>query len=1701
MLTLLVLSMFTFLLKVLPVKPDSGTWTVDDDGPADFSSIQDAIFSPDVMARDTIYVYNGLYYENVIINKTLTLIGEDKSNTIIDGSEPSETNATVFILADFVNMSDFTVARTEVGEGIHIEDSQYCEVHDNIVCYTDGRGIVSVGGGNNKVYNNIVHDTGGFGGIEAIYSDNNTFYNNTAYFNQWGVATNHGSYNRIYNNTVYDNYGSGIHIDWPSAGNMVFNNNVSSNAAAGIAVMNQANETVIEGNKISGSFWGINLLESSNDSIFGNTITANQGGVSLFESSKVTINENDITNNEVGILLGFDSNDNIICGNTIMTSYNNSIVISHSSMNKILENILTSNSNGIQIHDSSNSNTISENIITNNGCGVEIRASVQNKFFHNNFIGNTQQVAIVTPDDFNVWDDAYPSGGNYWSDYVGIDVYNGPYQNETGSDGTGDTPYVIGDNNQDNYPLIEPWYGEEFITIGTTATITVLDPAVAYLMFDWEIFNNIGEGLLKYKPGTTDLISGIAKNYTISPDGLNYTFNLREGMYFTDGEPLDAAAVKWSIDRVAYLNLDPSRLVSDFVDSVEVVNNLTVKFILKKAASFFPALVTTTPYFPVSSKSYPANETAEPTVGHYGPYKIKSWTRDAELVLEANPNYYGAQPRSRYVVIKFFSNATMMRQALENGRIDMAWLGLRPMDIVELRENPDFNIVESHDSIIRYLTLRCDMMPFDDVRLRRAVAAAINRTRICAEAYMGTVDPLYSMVPMGMWSHINAFKDEYGVRNLTLSRQLLAEAGYGESEKFVFDLWYYSAYADTAAIIKSDLEETGMINVTLIGASLAEILENMPEGIMQSFLLGWLPDYLDPDAFLTPFVYSDLSPELGVFYNSTAMDSILDEATVEPNMTVRTELYENAQRLLAEDAPLVPFCQGTLYAVAKPNIKGIYLSPTSLLPYYTIYKHTPSTRYPWPMFHNNLRHTGYTESPAPNTNQTLWNFTTGGLLYGPVVADSRVYVGSGDKNVYCLDALTGVLIWNYTTGDWVGSSPAVVDGRVYVGSDDRNVYCLDALTGAQIWNYTTGYWVFSSPAVADGKVYVGSCDNKVYCLDALTGILIWNYTTGNFVRSCPAVVDGKVYVGSDDNKTYCLDALTGAQIWNYTTSGFVGSSPAVVDGRVYVGSGDKNVYCLDALTGVLIWNYTTGSYVFSSPAVVDGKAYVGSCDNKVYCLDALTGAQIWNYTTGYCVTSSPAVADGKVYIGSYDFNVYCLNASTGAKIWSYKTGDCVHSSAAVADGMVYVGSDDHTVYAFGNVIRVPQDFPTVQEAVYVAESGATIIVAPGIYYESVVINKSVTIIGLPGSDPIFDGGGSGIGFTITGTSEVTITGIVITNYAQAIVIDDSSNCKIYNNIMTQNAKSGIETNNAANNLIYNNIFQENCGTGACAISLTQYSTGTTIYNNTIILNSIGLNIASSGNTIYWNIFIDNTKQVQAVALLSNNWDNGYPDGGNYWSGYTGVDEKSGPSQNLAGSDGIGDTPYTIDVPNNIIDGYPLMKPFSQHDIGITNVIPSKTIVGQGFTLRIDLKILNFGIHNELFTATIYADATIIATQTISLTRRNCTTVTFTWNTSGFVKGNYTIKAIADTIPGEVDTTDNTYMAGHIIVAMVGDIVPDGTVDIFDLVYVALSFGAECGKPPPPGTQPYEPNADLNGDGIIDIFDIVTVALHYGETDP
>jgi hypothetical protein len=193
--------------------------------------------------------------------------------------------------------------------------------------------------------------------------------------------------------------------------------------------------------------------------------------------------------------------------------------------------------------------------------------------------------------------------------------------------------------------------------------------------------------------------------------------------------------------------------------------------------------------------------------------------------------------------------------------------------------------------------------------------------------------------------------------------------------------------------------------------------------------------------------------------------------------------------------------------------------------------------------------------------------------------------------------------------------------------------------------------------------------------------------------------------------------------------------------------------------------------------------------------------------------------------------------------------------------------------------------------------------------------------------------------------------------------------------------------------------------------------------------------------------------------------------------------------------------YSRDIPFDVINGEVRVLPIV--DVAATNVTPAKSVVGQGYITYINATVQNQGDYEETFNVTVYANTTYIASQNVTLTSGNSTTITFTWNATGFAKGNYTISAYAWPVQGETDTADNTFTDGWVIVAMIGDITgpdgyPDGKCDMRDVGLVARHFGETV--PPAP------PDCDITGptgvpDGVVDMRDIGLVARHFGETDP
>jgi parallel beta-helix repeat protein len=264
----------------------------------------------------------------------------------------------------------------------------------------------------------------------------------------------------------------------------------------------------------------------------------------------------------------------------------------------------------------------------------------------------------------------------------------------------------------------------------------------------------------------------------------------------------------------------------------------------------------------------------------------------------------------------------------------------------------------------------------------------------------------------------------------------------------------------------------------------------------------------------------------------------------------------------------------------------------------------------------------------------------------------------------------------------------------------------------------------------------------------------------------------------------------------------------------------------------------------------------------------------------------------------------------------------------------------------------------------------------------------------------------------------------------------------------------------------------------------------TIAGNTIVGNTYGINLDNTvgGIKIFHNSFVNNT--CQAYCAGSSVWDDGYPSGGNYWSDYDGMDLFSGPYQNETRSDGIGDTPDNIDVYGDR-DYYPLMKRYGgAFDVGIHGLCLSQMVVPEGLCLDVSMKIINYGLNTETVNLTIRVNETAVYTETIALAPRNSSSVAYTWNTSGYARGNYSLTIAAD-VPVDNDTSDNFFVFG-IRISKPGDLNGDDYVGIDDLFAAAASFGSE------PGHPRWNPEADLNQDHYVGIDDIFKIASRFGQ---
>jgi peptide/nickel transport system substrate-binding protein len=506
----------------------------------------------------------------------------------------------------------------------------------------------------------------------------------------------------------------------------------------------------------------------------------------------------------------------------------------------------------------------------------------------------------------------------------------------------------------------------DLIIVGTTDSVeSSLDMAQSYDYFGWEMIISLSSGLVEIAPGseagTDDIEPALALSWVSSSGGTVWDFTLRQNVLFPDGREFNATDVKYTFDRNCNLTgdglfeLDGPQLNMGYagpggiIDNVVVVSEFVVRFNLQIPFAPFLQLMGCAASYMVDRAVAPMGELVQynSTAGAVlspnalGPYLLQSWARiggsDEEIRLVRNPDYWNAAaglPKTETIVVKMYASDSALAAAMTSGDIDIAYRQLTAVQVDAFRTNTEVTVWEGIGAQIQYLCFQQDIYPYNETNIRRGITAAINRTHVTEAVFLGTFDPLFSMVPAGMAYHTPAF-DVYGNANYSYTIAMLAPFGYNATHPLAIELYYessghYPQSLEQAQIYKADWEASGVITVTLNGLEWPTYRVARNEGTMPVFIYGWYPDFIDPDNYeFLPFAswlnlgYNASYPAGGIAQN--ALWQAGRSATTDQG---REDAYVALQELQAEECSVVPLWQSATVAVAKNNVLGIVLDIT-----------------------------------------------------------------------------------------------------------------------------------------------------------------------------------------------------------------------------------------------------------------------------------------------------------------------------------------------------------------------------------------------------------------------------------------------------------------------------------------------------------------------------------------------------------------------------------------------------------------------------------------------------------------------------------------------------------------------------------------------------------------------------------------------------
>ena len=456
--------------------------------------------------------------------------------------------------------------------------------------------------------------------------------------------------------------------------------------------------------------------------------------------------------------------------------------------------------------------------------------------------------------------------------------------------------------------------GAKTLTVGVVSDPVTLDPALMASFFELSVQYNIHEPLIHVTPDLK-IEPGLAA--ATAPDEKTYVLTLKPNLTFHDGTAIDAAAVKANFDRMLDpATASPRRSELGPIDTVEVTGPLVVTIKLKTPFAPFLQVLANRAGMMVSPTAQKAMgpDFAVKAVGA-GPYKVVSWTKNSELVLERFPGYWRGPAAVERVVFRPIADETVRLTNLRSGTVQLID-GVPPQAIAQIGREASLTLKQSSGLGFNAFSFNTTRAPFNDARVRRAFAMAVNPEVVQRTVYFGTGDVAHGPVPPSIgWAHDKTLRGPRG--DAAASKKLLAEAGRTEPVAVAVTVTNSPVQIRTAEIMQAQANQAGFkVEVKQIDAtSLITVLRQKDFDLCMSPWSG----RSDPDGNMFNY-FTKSGPNNFAGWQSDKTDDLLQKARTTTDQTARAALYREAEKTIAEEAPMLFL---TFPATLQASVKAL----------------------------------------------------------------------------------------------------------------------------------------------------------------------------------------------------------------------------------------------------------------------------------------------------------------------------------------------------------------------------------------------------------------------------------------------------------------------------------------------------------------------------------------------------------------------------------------------------------------------------------------------------------------------------------------------------------------------------------------------------------------------------------------------------------